>query len=169
MENIEKAKMVAERVHKNQQYDIYPYMYHIESVVNIAKELGYDDEIIVGCYLHDSMEDGDLSYNDIKKAFGESVAEIVFAVTDELGRNRKERKEKTYPKIKVNWKATVVKICDRIANVRQSKEYNNDLFSMYKKEHADFVDGLKTDLHPPGELNKAWLELETSYMRIVKS
>ena len=81
-------------------YDIYPYIYHIKEVKEIAEGLGYDRSVIIGAILHDTLEDGDLSYNDIKKAFGFIIAEIVFAVTDELGRNRDERKAKTYPKIR---------------------------------------------------------------------
>jgi len=162
MKNEERAELVAQKVHANQSYDIYPYMYHVKQVVNVAKELGYDEEIIIGCYLHDSMEDGNLSYNDIKKAFGKNVAEIVFAVTDELGRNRTERKEKTYPKIKANWKATVVKLCDRIANVRQSRKYNEELFAMYIKECSDFEANIKSKSHPE-DVEKAWDLLESTY------
>lgn len=153
MTNKERALLIAERVHSNQTYDIYPYMYHIKAVMNIAEQLGYDESIITGAILHDSMEDGDLSYNDIQKAFGTEIAEIVYAVTDELGRNRKERKDKTYPKIKSNWKATVVKICDRIANITHSKQYNEKLFKMYKKESQNFYDSLYTDNI---ETQKAW-------------
>ena len=83
------------------------------------------------------------------------MAEIVYAVTDELGRNRKERKEKTYPKIKANWKATAVKICDRIANATQSRDYNKGLFEMYKKENKDFKLHLKSSAHP-ADVDKAW-------------
>lgn len=100
-----------------------------------------------------------LSYNDIKKAFGEDVAEIVFAVTDELGRNRYERKNKTYPKIRANWKATVVKICDRIANIEQSRSYNSTLFKMYQKENPVFCTNLMSADHPHKETNKAWERL----------
>ena len=160
MNKLERALLVAEKAHANQHYDIYPYMFHIKQVVGVAKELGYDESVLVSCALHDVMEDGDLSYNDIKKGFGEEVAEIVYAVTDELGRNRKERKEKTYLKIKANIKATVVKICDRIANVSHSKEYNKRLFDMYYREHADFAKELLNS-HPDvtkafDKLNELW-------------
>lgn len=158
MNNLDRAYNVAHLAHQNHQYDIYPYMYHISSVVNNAITLGYDEAIVIGCILHDTMEMSDISYNDIKKAFGEEVAEIVYCVTDELGRNRKERKEKTHPKIKANWKALVVKICDRIANVEHSKLYNQDKFKMYKKEHSDFVLALKDDCHN-SDVNKAWDKL----------
>jgi len=159
MTNKERALLVADKAHANQTYDIYPYGYHIRQVVKIAEELGYDESIVVASALHDTLEDTELSYNDLKKAFGEEVAEIVYCVTDELGRNRKERKEKTYPKIQGNWRATVVKICDRIANMQQSKKYNERLFEMYKKEHEDFCRGLMCKDHPHSETNKAWEKL----------
>lgn len=159
MNNKERALLVAEKAHNNQTYDIYPYIYHIRQVVKIAEELGFDESIVVACALHDTLEDTELSFNDLKKAFGEEVAEIVYCVTDELGRNRNERKAKTYPKIQGNWKATIVKICDRIANVNQSKEYNKRLFEMYRKEHDLFCTSLMSKDHPHIETNKAWQKL----------
>ena len=159
MTNKEKAHLVAEKIHFSQTYDIFPYIYHVKKVVKIAECLGYDEAIVVSCYLHDTLEDGSISYNDIKKYFGEEIAEIVFAVTDELGRNRKERKAKTYPKIRSNWKAVAVKICDRIANVSHSKEFNPDKFRMYTKESKDFYDNIYNPAHPKEELEKAWAEL----------
>ena len=155
MTNIERAYMLAEKAHINQTYDIYPYIYHIKMTEEVARELEFEENIILACILHDSTEDDSLSYNDIKKAFNEEVAEIVYCVTDELGRNRKERKERTYPKIKANWKATAVKICDRIANIRHSKQYSSEKFKMYKEEHSDFLKNLSSYTHPV-EMSKAW-------------
>lgn len=155
MTNKERALMVAEKAHSNQSYDIYPYMFHVRQVVKIAEDLGYDESIVIACALHDTLEDTSLSYNDIKKAFGEEVAEIVYCVTDELGRNRDERKVNTYPKIKGNWKATTVKICDRIANIRQSKQYNKNLYAMYQKEHVKFFLNI-FHLSHPNEVGRAW-------------
>lgn len=163
MTNKERALMVAEKAHRNQTYDIYPYMYHIRQVAKIAEDLGYDESIIVASILHDTLEDTELSYNDIKKAFGIEVAEIVYCVTDELGRDREEKKEKTYPKIKSNWKATVVKICDRIANVTHSKDYNKSMYEKYFKENDKFILNIKNDEHPQNEVNKAWEKLENIY------
>lgn len=156
MTNKERAMLVAERAHRNQDYDIYPYIYHIRLVVEIAEELGFDETIIIACTLHDVQENYDMSYNDIKKAFGVEVAEIVFAVTDELGRNRTERHQKTYPKIRANWKAVAVKICDRIANVKQSREYTPNKIKMYREEQHEFYNGIYNPEHPESELRKAW-------------
>lgn len=161
MKKIEISLMVADKVHANQSYDIFPYSYHIRKTVNVSVHYGFDEAIQCACALHDSMEDGNLSYNDIKTYFGQEIAEIVFAVTDELGRNRKERKAKTYPKIRANWKAVAVKLCDRIANVEHSKEYTPNMLEMYRKEHTDFKQALYNPDHPEHELKKLWDHLET--------
>lgn len=168
MTNLERALLVAEKAHANQSYDIYPYIYHVKQVVKIAQDLGFDDNILVACALHDTLEDSELSYNDIKKAFGAEVAEIVYCVTDELGRNRTERKFKTYPKIKANWKAVIVKICDRIANISQSSKYNQSLFEMYRKEHDLFCSSLMSKDHNHDLTNIAWKELSNVTGLIVK-
>ncbi len=151
------ARMVAFLAHKGHTYDIYPYEKHLEDVVDIVKKFGFSGKYIVGAYLHDGIEDANLSYNKIKKAFGLEVAEIVYAVTDEIGRNRKEKKEKTYPKIKANPDSLIVKLADRIANVEHGIRFDNEeKTKMYKKEFAEF----KNELYQEGICDKMWEYLE---------
>jgi len=164
MTDLQRALLVAERAHRDQTYDIYPYYYHIKKVADLAVELGYDETIQVAAVLHDVLEDTPLSYSDIKKAFGETVAEIVFAVTDELGRNRAERKAKTYPKIRANRGATLVKILDRIANMEHSLHWNQRMLQTYWGEHPTFRKELwSIDADP--EVNRAWNRLHQLYGR----
>ncbi|MDB5257787.1 MAG: hypothetical protein JWM14_2482 [Chitinophagaceae bacterium] len=137
------AKEFAFKAHKGQTYGTRDYSFHLEAVVSVAKEFKLDENIIAACWLHDTIEDCKVSYHDIKELCGEEVAEMVYCVTDELGRNRKERKIKTYPKIKNNPDALCVKLCDRIANMQQSFLDNNDrLRSMYLEEHREFKNQL---------------------------
>ena len=136
---VKEAAYLAISLHGTQTYDGHPYYYHLEQVVDILKEFGFtDDKFVIAGYLHDVMEDTAISYNDIKNQFGEEVAEIVYAVTDELGRNRRERKAKTYPKIKENEDAIIVKLADRIANVRNSIMNKPSMAKMYLKEYESF-------------------------------
>jgi (p)ppGpp synthase/HD superfamily hydrolase len=161
MTNKERALKVADEAHKGQKYGVHPYSYHLLQVANIAEKFGYEETIVVASILHDVLEDTSLSFNYLRKFFGEEVAEIVYCVTDELGRNREERKAKTYPKIAQNWKATAVKICDRIANIQESKKYSPRLFEMYKKEHNAFCKNLMCNCSPRKELDKAWNKLNS--------
>jgi len=136
----------ASKHHKGQMYGSKPYMVHLKNVSDVALDLNYTDEkILIGCLLHDIVEDTKVNFEDLKSRFGQEVAEIVYCVTDELGRNRKERKSKTYKKIRNNPNAIVVKLCDRISNITESmgkNNYNLKLMKMYLDEHIDFVKGI---------------------------
>jgi (p)ppGpp synthase/HD superfamily hydrolase len=68
--------------HKNQKYGSEPYSVHLEAVVENLKQHGvYDEEVIAAAWLHDSIEDQDVTYEDIDRAFGRRVADLVHAVT----------------------------------------------------------------------------------------
>jgi len=141
-----KAKEFALKAHQGQSYGTRDYSFHLEAVVSVAKQFNLNESIIAACWLHDTIEDCNISFQDIKSVCGEKVAELVFCVTDELGRNRKERKEKTYPKILANQDALCVKLCDRISNLQQSiSDKNTGLLSMYLKEHPEFREKLFTN------------------------
>jgi (p)ppGpp synthase/HD superfamily hydrolase len=147
-ETIKKARAFALKAHNVQVYgDIYPYYKHCEDVYKVLLRFGFtedrDLDILTASFLHDTLEDTNNSYNDLKKAFGENIAEIVYCVTDEMGRNRKEKKEKTLPKIRSNPKAVILKVADRIANVEFGKSEGSSQFSMYQNEHAEFVYNLR--------------------------
>lgn len=89
-------------------------------------------------WLHDAVEDCGVTVDQIKKKVGPEVAALVWAVTDEPGANRKERHEKTYPKIRNIPHAVKLKLADRIVNVEASAYSRGGYFDMYRKEHYDF-------------------------------
>lgn len=156
---IEKAKKRALHWHGDQKYGDKPYSFHLNSVAQIGVDAGLPAQVIAACWLHDVLEDCPVNYSEIKKEFGAEIAEMVYCVTDELGRNRKERKLKTYPKLSKNRDAICIKLCDRIANIESSLANNPGLLSMYKKEHPEFVKWLKKDDLNPAELFLwQWLE-----------
>ena len=163
---VKEAAYFAISAHGNQTYDGYPYYYHLEEVVDILREFGFtEDKYIISGYLHDAMEDTAVSYNDIKEKFGIEVAEIVYAVTDELGRNRKERKAKTYPKIKENKDAIIVKLGDRISNMRNSLLKGHKMSDMYIKEYKEFRSALDTN---DWTLDGLWGELDNMYTKFLE-
>lgn len=109
----------------------------------VAERFKLSEDIKTACFLHDTLEDTETTYNELKKHFGQYIAELVYAVTDELGRNRKERKAKTYKKIrKFGIDAVLLKLCDRIANVENAIQTNNAIIKMYQREHKYFAERL---------------------------
>jgi len=145
MNKISKAALFAQNAHKSQKYGDRPYIYHLIDTAATARTIGADEDVIAACCLHDVLEDTPLSYNDVKKEFGERIADIVYAVTDELGKNRKERKERTFGKIRANPDAILVKLCDRIANMRNAKYQNQRMYTMYLDEYESFLKELDLD------------------------
>jgi guanosine-3',5'-bis(diphosphate) 3'-pyrophosphohydrolase len=149
--------MFAVRNHGLQDYDGFPYHKHLQDVERVVLEYTTDINLRVAAWLHDVLEDGPCNYGDLKKSFGETIAEIVYKVTDELGRNRKERKEKTLPKTRKCPNATFIKICDRIANTENSNKRGHKMAKAYDEEYVFFRRSLKVE----NEHNALWLRLDT--------
>lgn len=151
---IHKARAYAIICHSetNHKYDNKPYETHLEMVVEYAYKYGYLinsdhdlDQIIASCWVHDTIEDCRQTYNDVRNELGIPVAEITYALTNEKGRNRKERANDAYYNgIRNNPLATYVKICDRLANVRYSSDNKSKMIEVYKKEHPNFMKQLFT-------------------------
>lgn len=139
-------------------YDKYlPYEFHLRMVVEVCidfkhllnPDLSYA-EAIVACWGHDLIEDTRTSYNDCKDILEERVADIIYAVSNEKGKNRKERaNDKYYQGIRNTPGAVFVKLCDRIANVQYSKLTKSSMFEKYKKENLDFVKAIYDQKYEP--------------------
>ena len=104
----------AEFIHNevNQKYDDKPYFVHLSSVAHYVEVYGHnvcENEndilpLIFGAYFHDSIEDARLTYNDVTAIARKYMtnqqaylaAEIVYALTNEKGRNRATRANDKY-------------------------------------------------------------------------
>lgn len=138
---VRKAFLFATEAHQNQKYaDIHPYTLHLLDVMMTLVQFGIiDPHILAAALLHDVIEDTPYNYADVKnRTDSELVADIVYAVTDELGRNRKERKERTLPKLDKFLQAQYVKLADWISNVRQCYRNSHKMYQMYKKDYKSF-------------------------------
>lgn len=148
-ELFEQSRAVALAAHGNQLYGHKPYEHHLQAVVAVLNRFGIslDNEelasVLIAAWLHDSIEDTNLTQENIRQEFGSEVADLVWRVTDEPGNNRKERKAATYQKISESENAIILKLADRIANVESSLQNNHNLFLMYKREHSVFSERLK--------------------------
>lgn len=161
----------AVKAHANQKYGNDPYERHLCDVVDVFNEFS---QIIIdndgnyyiiyaimesAAWLHDVLEDTDISYEKIRDTFGSNVADLVNAVTDEPGKNRKERKANTLPKIKeYGYLAIALKLCDRIANIENCIDTKNKgLMKMYAKEYPSFKEAL---YHEGDLLDPMWDRLD---------
>lgn len=155
---IKAAQAFATTAHGDQMYgENVPYIVHLGHVAEVLTRFGFDsDDLIVSAWLHDTVEDTDATITQIELMFGRNVADIVGRVTNEPGKNRKERHAKTYPKIQASLDATTLKLADRIANVEASVEDQSKQLKMYRKEHEAF----KSLLYKPGVHDRMWRHLD---------
>ncbi len=142
------AKSYAINAHNftNHTYNGLPYSHHLQMVVEVANEfIRFVPEcdrknVIMACWCHDLIEDCRETFNDVKKVVGAEVAEIVYALTNEKGKNRAERgNDKYYAGIRDTPGASFVKLCDRIANVKYSIQTQSRMVEMYRKENEVFL------------------------------
>ena len=136
----------------NHLYDGRHYGHHLAMVVTCARKFIHlipekdQQTVLAACWAHDTIEDARQTYNDVKTTLGKDVAEIVYAVTNEKGKNRKERaNSKYYEGIRNTPGASFVKLCDRIANMEYSKSTGSSMYDKYKKEMGDFVNSVFFD------------------------
>lgn len=141
------AELYAKDRHRavNHYYGDMPYEQHLQQVVDVARRFirlipeRKREGVIAACWCHDLIEDARETYNDVRKNLGTLVAEVVFALTTEKGRTRKDRASaKYYQGIRDTEFATFVKLCDRIANWAHSIRTRNSMSEKYKAEYKEF-------------------------------
>ena len=166
----------------NHMYDTYlPYEFHLRMVARVAEqhislipdsndgECTTRGSVLMAAYGHDLIEDTRVSYNDVKNVLGQDAADIIYACTNEKGKNRKERaNEKYYEGIRNTPYAVYVKLCDRIANVQYSKMTGSRMFEMYKIENEEFGKALGVYL-VPGYTQHPYFPLFAELLEIFES
>jgi hypothetical protein len=146
------AKDYAIRRHRevNHHYNaLYPYAFHLQMTVEVANKFIHlipeEDraDVIGGCWTHDLIEDARETYNNVKHATNETIAEYAYALCNEKGKTRKDRaNDKYYMGIRAYKHASFIKLCDRIANVQFSINEKSSMINMYRDEFDDFYEKL---------------------------
>ena len=109
-----------------------PYITHPLHVAIYLCELNFDKETIAAALLHDLVEDTEISYDDLKKEFGEEVADIVDGVTklDKIKYSTNEEAKadairKMVIAMSKDIRVLILKLADRLHNI-QTIEYHQD-------------------------------------------
>jgi guanosine-3',5'-bis(diphosphate) 3'-pyrophosphohydrolase len=123
---IRKAFDIALDAHKDQRRKSgEPYIYHPIAVAKIvATEIGLGATSIACALLHDVIEDSDYTYEDLKKIFGDKIAEIVNGLTKISIMNHQnisvqsENYRKLLLTLSEDFRVILIKIADRLHNMR---------------------------------------------------
>lgn len=119
-----KAASFAAHKHKDQRRkdaSASPYINHPLSLANILKDEGGVDDatVLIAALLHDTIEDTETDYEELRGQFGADVAEIVAEVTDTKWLKKTSRKRLQISKAaRASNGAKLVKLADKISNLR---------------------------------------------------
>jgi (p)ppGpp synthase/HD superfamily hydrolase len=147
---IEKALNLAAQKHDCQirKSSKSPFIIHPVSVMIILSQYTEDENILVASLLHDILEDvEDYNYKDLKKDFGEKIAQIVEGVSEDpdlianrlddkkTWQSRKERYIKTLKKD--SFESLMICAADKIHNLRSmTKIYQEQGEKMWQDFNA---------------------------------
>lgn len=129
---VHKALKKAVKAHKKQEREgefPLPYVTHPVEVVSLLRYEGgvWDEEVLAAAILHDVIEECALSEKNLKKAFGERVADLVHQLTRHEP-DRGDMDEEAFQRARfeallagvdaMGLEAKMVKLADRISNLR---------------------------------------------------
>lgn len=162
---IRKAFEVAVEAHKDMRRKSgEPYIYHPLAVAKIAaEELGLDTISIVCALLHDTVEDTDITLDDIQNLFGKKERIIIDGLTkisgvSDYGNNTSDQAEnfrKMLLTLSDDVRVILIKLADRLHNMRtldhmarekQLKIASETLFMYAPLAHRLGLYNIKTEL-----------------------
>lgn len=131
---LDKAYAMAEKAHDGQLRESgEPYITHPLEVAHILADLEMDCTTIIAGLLHDTVEDTNCSFEDIKEQFGESAAMLVDGVTklDKIPYTTKEELQaenlrKMFLAMAKDIRVILIKLADREHNINTLKYMPED-------------------------------------------
>jgi (p)ppGpp synthase/HD superfamily hydrolase len=150
---VKAAKIFATRAHDGQtrKWTGDPYIVHPEHVVFLLESPLFPKELVpkealAAAWLHDTVEDTDVTLEDVTDAFGDRVSALVFWLTDtttlEDG-NRATRKNIARDRLaKAPVEAQCVKVADIIANAASIAEHDRNFWKVFRNEVAQDIEAM---------------------------
>jgi GTP diphosphokinase / guanosine-3',5'-bis(diphosphate) 3'-diphosphatase len=131
---IRKAFNIAVEAHKEQRRKSgEPYIYHPIAVARIcAEEIGLGATSVVAALLHDTVEDTDLTLEDVRDLFGPTVTTIIDGLTKISGMQfrsdsiQAENFRKVLLTLAQDVRVILIKLADRLHNMRTLEGMTRD-------------------------------------------
>ena len=110
-----------------------PYIIHPLNVAYILADIGLDDSTICAALLHDVIEDTSITEEDLRKDFGDEIADMVAGVTKlsnmaftSVEEQQAEDYRKMFLAMGKDIRVILIKLADRLHNMRTLKYLKRD-------------------------------------------
>jgi guanosine-3',5'-bis(diphosphate) 3'-pyrophosphohydrolase len=103
-----------------------PYIVHPHQVAEIVSKATKDENIIAAAWLHDTVEDCGVTYEELTEKFGQTVSDLVKEVTCV----RHETKGKIFPNLETR-DGIMLKLADRLSNISGMEGWTEDQKQVY--------------------------------------
>ncbi len=141
---IERAFLVGEKYHDNQfRKNGDPYFTHPIAVTQILADMHAGPETLAAGLLHDTLEDTDLPRAELSEMFGTEIANLVEGVTKiskvefKTDTTQVEYQQKMLIAMATDIRVVIIKIADRLHNMRTLKFQKPDRQAAIAKETLD--------------------------------
>lgn len=138
--SIEEAIEIAAQAHDGQfrKGTSTPYITHPYAVGLLLMEVGCSETLIIAGILHDTVEDTDMTLEDIRKNFGDSVADIVDGCSENKSLRWRERKTERIDALKTaSTEVCIVTCADKLHNLRTViSEFDNIGDAVWDRFHG---------------------------------
>jgi len=124
-----------------------PYVEHPIAVASRLDEHGYGEEVLAAALLHDVVEDSGTTLDEIREEFGEGVAGMVGALTDDeaLDSYRERKAEHRERVAAAAGEALAIYASDKLTNVRTLRAAYEDEGDAVREEFKVPIE-LKTEV-----------------------
>ena len=105
---------------QRQKVNGHPYVEHPLNVASDVAEAGFEPEMVTAALLHDIVEDSDVTVDELRKRFGDRVADLVDVMTDTAEVADYERRKGIHRKrvAGAGPEAAAIFAADKLNNVR---------------------------------------------------
>ena len=164
MELINKALKFSTAAHaavnQKRKYTGDDYIVHPIAVSNIVKENGGTEDMIAAALLHDTIEDTNVTKEQIAEEFGWKIFKLVVELTDvtkPADGNRATRKAIEAKRLGMASKeAQMIKLADLIDNTKSIFEHDPKFAKVYRQEKINLLEAMDkvhgTDLYMKANL-----------------
>lgn len=128
------------------KYTNEPYINHCLEVAGLVCDLGgtHSPDMVKAAWLHDTIEDTDVTADEIYEVFGRNVWRLVLGLTDSAPLSLGNRaKRKAYERDRLAAESSdvqTIKCCDLISNTRSIVQYDPEFAKVYLVEKRNLLE-----------------------------